>query len=170
MSATYRTVRCSHCRLSGHNKRTCPSKHVTMRSDDRKKEVIKRKTMSDKKKKAVEKKTTIDLCPICLDDCSGKTCALECGHTFHTKCIFNWLSKNKSCPCCRAEIKELCVPREIKLPSLGIVGALYRLGIETVGDRFIQGTDVDIIEHWYLLFKFRMETLTPDEYDDIINI
>lgn len=30
--------------------------------------------------------------------------SLECGHTFHKKCISSWLSKKNSCPLCKAKI------------------------------------------------------------------
>jgi len=42
-------------------------------------------------------------CPICFEEISKKTgqTILSCSHTFHIKCILEWLIKNPSCPCCR---------------------------------------------------------------------
>jgi len=60
-----------------------------------------------KKKGAPTKKRMVESCSVCFDDCTGKTCTLECGHKFHTKCIFTWFNKNNNCPLCRAEVKEL---------------------------------------------------------------
>ena len=31
---------------------------------------------------------------------------LECGHSFHNKCITRWLLKNETCPVCRKQIIE----------------------------------------------------------------
>lgn len=57
----------------------------------------------------------MDTCPICLDDMDMKlfederestsTCfKIECGHSFHTKCIIKCLSQaNRKCPQCNAE-------------------------------------------------------------------
>ena len=34
---------------------------------------------------------------------------LECGHSFHSKCISEWMTKNNNCPVCREKIdKEEC--------------------------------------------------------------
>ena len=40
-------------------------------------------------------------CPICLETSEIDTVKLPCQHMFHKKCINEWLTKNKSCPCCR---------------------------------------------------------------------
>ncbi len=40
-------------------------------------------------------------CVICLENINGNKKTLQCGHTFHTKCIQKWLKKNKTCPICR---------------------------------------------------------------------
>ena len=48
-----------------------------------------------------------DLCSICLDDYKeGETIIkLNCNHIYHKKCLEKWLLKNKTCPCCKTEIK-----------------------------------------------------------------
>jgi len=45
-------------------------------------------------------------CPICLEDIQGnKNCTTtECGHTFHSSCIFSNLCHRIECPCCRSEL------------------------------------------------------------------
>ncbi|KAK9127619.1 hypothetical protein Syun_016416 [Stephania yunnanensis] len=55
-----------------------------------------------------------DNCAICLDDfveedLNGKSVGVketECGHIFHSKCIFQWLRSNKHhcCPLCRYQL------------------------------------------------------------------
>jgi hypothetical protein len=48
-------------------------------------------------------------CPICLEifgelDDDLLLCTLKCGHSYHKKCVEDWLSKNNSCPNCRIQI------------------------------------------------------------------
>jgi hypothetical protein len=45
-----------------------------------------------------------DKCAVCLCKFDDKTCMLECGHKFHTTCIFTWLKKKTSCPMCRSKV------------------------------------------------------------------
>lgn len=47
-----------------------------------------------------------DECPICLDvfendDDMNTLCTLKCKHSYHRKCIHDWMQKDKSCPICR---------------------------------------------------------------------
>ena len=49
-------------------------------------------------------------CPICLGDFEASdmvsSCSKgsKCTHLFHEKCLFPWLNKQPSCPCCRYQI------------------------------------------------------------------
>ncbi|KAF0684787.1 Aste57867_23302 [Aphanomyces stellatus] len=61
--------------------------------------------------RVVEPETRIDrpavvdnVCSVCLDGVgdAASTLQLQCGHTFHTPCIFGWLITHSSCPVCRA--------------------------------------------------------------------
>jgi hypothetical protein len=45
-----------------------------------------------------------DKCAVCLCKLDDKTCMLECGHKFHTTCIFTWFKKKPSCPMCRSKV------------------------------------------------------------------
>ena len=47
-------------------------------------------------------------CPICTDNITAKTgCStLGCGHSFHLKCIGQWLQTNDTCPMCRCQTGE----------------------------------------------------------------
>jgi len=47
-------------------------------------------------------------CSICHDDITtetGKT-QLSCEHTFHFRCIAQWMIEHSTCPCCRNEVSE----------------------------------------------------------------
>jgi len=44
-------------------------------------------------------------CPICLT-VMGRGEEKSCGHRFHKRCIAKWLSRNNSCPLCRAVLKD----------------------------------------------------------------
>ena len=46
-------------------------------------------------------------CPICFDPITSTNCTItECGHAFHSNCIFKNLSQNNGCPLCRKELVE----------------------------------------------------------------
>ena len=47
-----------------------------------------------------------DTCCICLQgvDKKNPVSVLYCGHIFHSECIYEWLSINSTCPCCRTDI------------------------------------------------------------------
>jgi hypothetical protein len=47
-------------------------------------------------------------CPICFDPITTINCTTtECGHTFHSFCIFKNLSQTNACPLCRKELVEV---------------------------------------------------------------
>jgi hypothetical protein len=55
------------------------------------------------------KKNYGEECPICLEifgelDDDLLLCTLKCGHSYHKKCVDDWLSKDNSCPNCRIKI------------------------------------------------------------------
>ena len=49
-----------------------------------------------------------DDCPICLESMKDDNalCKTECGHKFHSKCIFNSIVLNVKCPICRTKLAE----------------------------------------------------------------
>ena len=56
-------------------------------------------------------------CPICLDAFVGSTnqTITECGHHFHTKCLFQNISTSGySCPYCRKDMTPVNIIEEIK--------------------------------------------------------
>jgi hypothetical protein len=58
---------------------------------------------------SVNKNKSTEECPICYNDFNedSKVGVLRCGHTFHHKCISEWISYDgKNCPLCRTKIKE----------------------------------------------------------------
>lgn len=44
-------------------------------------------------------------CIICFEKINNRL-GLVCGHNYCSECILAWLTKNKSCPCCRRYIGE----------------------------------------------------------------
>ena len=45
-------------------------------------------------------------CLICWDALTnGNNMTFECGHKFHSKCIFRWMTDNTGCPYCRKELR-----------------------------------------------------------------
>ena len=78
-----------------------------------------KKTNVEEKKieKKIEKKYNVDVellkehiidCCICLAEIDGRCISLFCGHSFHTKCINEWLDIYKeSCPACRSKVTDV---------------------------------------------------------------
>ena len=125
-----RSISCSNCGLDGHNKRTC-SNNITLRSKRRVKRMQQRKRKLVTNFTPQKEEKSLKTCSICFDECKGKTCTLECGHTFHTKCIFTWFNKNNTCPMCRAEVKEMKnkveqqVGKRFDVPPESILNTLF---------------------------------------------
>lgn len=49
-------------------------------------------------------------CPICMEsvwDYKDNVCVLECGHSFHTDCINQYLESNYNCPICKKSIYNM---------------------------------------------------------------
>lgn len=170
---TTRVIHCGNCGLSGHNKRSCKINTKRRRKVKRKpnislkpkKRVVKcgscgeqghNKKTCGKLMKCAERILKIpkyELCPICMEDCKGKTCTLECGHTFHTKCIFTWFKKNNNCPCCRAEVPEMKKTVDtttITLPSPAFMGAMMRMVDESLESELAPIRVEDMTPHRYL--------------------
>lgn len=46
-------------------------------------------------------------CPICMEAISQQNCCItECGHSFHSSCIFKNFTTSFNCPMCRKELIE----------------------------------------------------------------
>ena len=51
--------------------------------------------------------TDFNECVICLETLTNtKCCTTDCGHTFHSKCIFRNFKNSFDCPLCRQELVE----------------------------------------------------------------
>lgn len=96
--------RCSVCRKTGHNCRTCPDR-VSPPSPS----------------------TEDDDCPICMEPL-GKTncCTTECGHKFCLRCMLKHAQTKSNCPLCRADIdgadKPVSSPMPPSLPQTVLEG------------------------------------------------
>ena len=169
-------MHCGNCGLEGHNKRSCKVNTKRRRKIKRKpsitlepkKRVVKcgscgekghnKKTCLSKYTKSILKEPKYELCPICMDDCKGKTCTLDCGHTFHTKCIFTWFKKNNNCPCCRAEVPEMKKAVDtptINLPSPAFMGDMMRLVNDSLASENA---------------PIRIEDMTPQRYVESVMV
>ena len=53
-----------------------------------------------------DKKYIESRCVICLSDfeIGEKVSALPCCHSFHTKCLDEWITRNQKCPICKFEV------------------------------------------------------------------
>lgn len=66
-----------------------------------------------------------EFCTICKNNLNSNSLSNEekgqdsrvinglCGHSFHEECIKPWVKKNKTCPICRKQWKEMyCIPAD----------------------------------------------------------
>lgn len=53
-------------------------------------------------------KKTPSSCCVCMEDIKRRF-ILPCGHSFHRKCIRQWLNDNHTCPVCRHDVSEQVV-------------------------------------------------------------
>uniref|UniRef100_A0A914QTY8 RING-type domain-containing protein n=1 Tax=Panagrolaimus davidi TaxID=227884 RepID=A0A914QTY8_9BILA len=90
-----------------------------------------------------QKSSEIGQCSICFSNLNiSSICAIsKCGHTFHQKCIRQWISSGKNCPLCRtnafqSDIIELFIQEnniEIVIPKKEEIILPY---IETKSDGY----------------------------------
>ena len=156
---------CSVCKQHGHNKRTCeqqkPEAKTEKKQKEKKQKHKKKACNKEQNKEQAEQKEEEQLkshedCAICLCNCSKDTkcCQLECGHVFHTSCIFTWFEKHDTCPMCRMQVKQMKKrERKVRLPSVNIVAAMERMVVET-----------------YMMIKMRLESLSYNEYENLLQI
>lgn len=51
--------------------------------------------------------TSSGQCPVCLDEMGrGRHRTLECGHTFHLRCLDRWKRMSRTCPMCRVPFDQ----------------------------------------------------------------
>jgi len=86
---------------------------------------------------AVAAELGLGYCSICCDDIhfdKGRF-VLECGHTYHAKCILTAFQHGNRCPMCRTEVKESEAHRSYIMPSSL---RIYSSIIHDAADHFIQ--------------------------------
>ena len=52
----------------------------------------------------IEEELEDNTCIICFDDVSSEKRTLTCNHSYHKKCINEWIKTKNSCPICRCVI------------------------------------------------------------------
>ncbi|KEG11989.1 putative zinc finger protein [Trypanosoma grayi] len=64
------------------------------------------KRSADKMSSTTRSSEEQEACTICLEKMTQGAMVLpiDCGHTFHHKCIIRWLARNNCCPTCRREV------------------------------------------------------------------
>ena len=161
---------CSVCKQHGHNKRTCGQQKPKKKKKKKGKKEKKKVSHSDHEKKEEEQVKTCEDCAICLCECSKdeKCCQLECGHIFHTSCIFTWFEKHDTCPMCRKEVKQMKKEeRKIRLPSRHIVGAMERM-MHEMGVPVDELSRSQYVQAIYVMIKMRLESLNYNEYEELL--
>ena len=94
------------------------SRPASLKSKSKSKSKSASKSNSRSKSKSSSKKSVRaedyveDTCPICFEHLSlNPIVTTKCKHTFHEECLIGWCSAQnfkKTCPVCRADIKDTC--------------------------------------------------------------
>ncbi len=82
-------------------------------------------------------------CPICMESITSttNTTITDCGHAFHSSCIFRHIAKNNLCPLCRKEMYER--PPQIHLVEDDDDETIPSLEDVSDSDSFIEENDDD---------------------------
>lgn len=190
-----RVIKCGNCGLTGHNKRSCkvdvrrrrkfkrkPSISISS-PPTQKKRVIKcgscgekghnKKTCGKLMKCAdrILKQPKYEPCSICYEDCCGKTCTLDCGHEFHTKCVFTWFKKNNNCPICRAEVPEMkfAVEQRPFMPSRELLNAMIRM-VDDMGEWSVDMSRQRYTQAVFFMMEQTIGTMTPAQYEEMLSM
>ena len=94
-------------------------------------------------------------CTICLEVINaGKSCLLECAHSFHEECLAQW--GPGTCPLCRAPVKKspVCASPFVHLPA-----EQPRHASERMRDLFMNGRHDDVYRLESTSYAFRMPQL-----------
>ena len=68
------------------------------------------RNLEKKRSKEIKENLVRETCPICLSELvregerEGVSRIKKCGHCFHTECISDWLTRNRSCPIDRRQL------------------------------------------------------------------
>jgi hypothetical protein len=46
------------------------------------------------------------MCVICLDEDANDVILIDCGHTFHSRCVRKWFRRSEGCPLCRRKCRH----------------------------------------------------------------
>ena len=57
-------------------------------------------------------------CPICMEECREDTIITSCKHTFHEKCLHEWLKTKDTCPMCRCKQKKNASEEKQEQPEI----------------------------------------------------
>lgn len=83
-------------------------------------------------------------CSICLEDMSNgtNTATLDCNHTFHYKCVFNWNKLHPNCPLCRGEQEGIT---DTAAGAAGAAGAAVETS--TASQLVYRAEDISMVVH-----------------------
>jgi hypothetical protein len=83
-------------------------------------------------------------CAICMDTIGeSNTCKLECGHTFHYTCIFQWNKNNENCPYCRNKTVPSIYNTNENNSEIDEIDEIDEIAVIT--EKILEETDVWII-------------------------
>lgn len=102
-----RRITCSICRESGHNRRTCWMKNVTLPRGSQNINLNNIEMLP-----IIDSTPNIDTqnedCPICMEKLTAdkNICITKCGHKFCSQCLIRAARTKNSCPLCRQALTD----------------------------------------------------------------
>lgn len=91
------------------------------------------------------------ICQICLDEIEYDNQKLLCSHSFHKKCIINWLIINSSCPICRTPHNINIILENLYDDEIVLINAVIRIIQINIEDL---RNDRELIYYNRFIFKF----------------
>ncbi|CAF1056368.1 unnamed protein product [Brachionus calyciflorus] len=90
------------------------------------------------------------VCVICTEIfvINAHISACSCGHIFHEECLFRWFSTQKSCPQCRAKLKESEVIRRLYLTESESIASTQSLSISQCNDEGVKQKYEDLLNRF----------------------
>lgn len=100
-------------------------------------------------------------CTICLDpfaEADGPTCLIRnCGHTFHQKCIEEWMMRSGTCPSCRIPCSSSA---DLQRLILATVPANINPNISSITGQILGGTGSEELQLKYAMSQSALEEAT----------
>ncbi len=107
-----------------------------------------------------------ETCPVCMLIMNQENSRrLDCGHTFHTRCLERWRRRAYTCPMCRAPFDQPSYRVRITVQPMGYENEIVTSNIQSIVDTF--GLDMMNVERFFT--SINMELMNILDLQNILN-